>query len=125
MVTVPNKNLVNAELDNLGARPVRRVKINVGLTYSTSVDQIKKIVTDIQKLIDNHKQTNQDGKVRFLNFGDSSLDLMVLYFVNSPEWDDLVDTQQEINFKIIEIVKKHESDFAYPTTSVFLENQNN
>ena len=77
------------------------------------------------KLIDNHKQTNQDGKVRFLNFGDSSLDLMVLYFVNSPEWDDLVDTQQEINFKIIEIVKKHESDFAYPTTSVFLENQNN
>ena len=50
---------------------------------------------------------------------------MVLYFVNSPEWDDLVDTQQEINFKIIEIVKKHESDFAYPTTSVFLENQNN
>ena len=50
---------------------------------------------------------------------------MVLYFVNSPEWDDLVDTQQEINFKIIEIVKKHESDFAYPTTSIFLENQNN
>ena len=125
VVTVPNKNLVNAELDNLGARPVRRVKINIGLTYSTSVDQIKKIVTDIQKLIDDHKQTNQDGKVRFLNFGDSSLDLMVLYFVNSPKWDDLVDTQQEINFKIIEIVKKHESDFAYPTTSVFLENQNN
>ena len=30
-----------------------------------------------------------------------------------------------INFKIIEIVKKHGSDFAYPTTSVFLENQKN
>ena len=50
---------------------------------------------------------------------------MVLYFVNSPEWNNLVDTQQEINFKIIEIVKKHESDFAYPTTSIFLENQTN
>jgi Small-conductance mechanosensitive channel len=106
-------------------RPVRRVKINIGLTYSTSVDQIKNIVNDIQKLVDDHKQTNQDGKVRFLNFGDSSLDVMVLYFVRSNEWDNLVDTQQEINFKIIEIVKKHGSDFAYPTTSVFLENQNN
>jgi Small-conductance mechanosensitive channel len=125
VVTVPNKNLVNAELDNLGVRPVRRVKINIGLTYSTSVDQIKNIVNDIQKLVDDHKQTNQDGKVRFLNFGDSSLDVMVLYFVRSNEWDNLVDTQQEINFKIIEIVKKHGSDFAYPTTSVFLENQNN
>ena len=106
-------------------RPVRRVKINIGLTYSTSVDQIKNIVNDVQKLVDDHKQTNQDGKVRFLNFGDSSLDVMVLYFVRSNEWDNLVDTQQEINFKIIEIVKKHGSDFAYPTTSVFLENQNN
>ena len=125
VVTVPNKNLVNAELDNLGVRPVRRVKINIGLTYSTSVDQIKNIVNDIQKLVDDHKQTNQDGNVRFLNFGDSSLDVMVLYFVRSNEWDNLVDTQQEINFKIIEIVKKHGSDFAYPTTSVFLENQNN
>ena len=86
---------------------------------------IKNIVNDIQKLVDDHKQTNQDGKVRFLNFGDSSLDVMVLYFVRSNEWDNLVDTQQEINFKIIEIVKKHGSDFAYPTTSVFLENQNN
>ena len=50
---------------------------------------------------------------------------MVLYFVRVIIWDNLVDTQQEINFKIIEIVKKHGSDFAYPTTSVFLENQNN
>ena len=124
IVTVPNKNLVNAELDNLGVRPVRRVKINIGLTYSSSVDQIKNIVNDIQKLIDDHKQTNQDGKVRFLNFGDSSLDVMVLYYVNSPDWNVLVDTQQEINFKIIEIVKKNKSDFAYPTTSVFIENQN-
>ena len=49
---------------------------------------------------------------------------MVLYYVNSPNWDALVDTQQEINFKIIEIVKKHNSDFAFPTSSVFLENQN-
>ena len=124
VVTVPNKNLVIAELDNLGVRPVRRVKINIGLTYSTTVDQIKEIVNDIQKLIDDHEQTNQDGKVRFLNFGASSLDVMVLYYVNSPDWDVLVDTQQEINFKIIEIVKKHGSDFAFPTTSVYLENQN-
>ena len=123
IVTVPNKNLVNAELDNLGLRPVRRVKTNIGLIYSTPIEQIKNIVNDIQELIDDHKQTTQDGKVRFLNFGDSSLDVMVLYFVNSPDWNILVDTQQEINFKIIEIVKKHQSDFAYPTTSVFLENQ--
>ena len=124
LVTVPNKNLVIAELDNLSLKPVRKVKIDIGLTYDTSVDQIKEIVNDIQKIIDEHPKTNQDGKVRFLNFGASSLDIMVLYFVNGIDWGILVDTQQEINYKIIEIVKKHGSDFAFPTTSVFLENQN-
>ncbi len=124
LVTVPNKNLVIAELDNLSLKPVRKVKIDIGLTYDTSVDQIKEIVSEIQKIINEHPKTNQDGKVRFLNFGASSLDIMVLYFVNGIDWGILIDTQQEINFKIIEIVKKHGSDFAFPTTSVFLENQN-
>ena len=123
LVTIPNKNLVNAELDNLGLRPVRRIKFNIGLLYSTSVDQIKSIVDDIQKLLDEHPDTNQEGKVRFLEFGDSSLNIMVLYFTNGPDWEVMINTQQEINFKIIEIVKKHGSDFAFPTRSLYLENQ--
>ena len=121
IVTVPNKNLVNAELDNLGVRPVRRVKFNIGLTYATSVEQIKGIVHDIQQLIDEHPQTNQDGRVRFQEFGASSLDILVMFYVDSPSWETLIDVKQEINYSIIEIVKKHKSDFAFPSTSVYLE----
>jgi MscS family membrane protein len=122
LVTIPNKNLINSELDNLSLKPVRKVKIDIGLTYNTTVDQIKNIVKDIQDLVDDHPNTNEDGLVRFMNFGASSLDIMVVYFTNSPDWKLLVDTRQEINFKIIEIVKKHGSDFAFPSTSLYFEN---
>ena len=121
VVTVPNKNIISTELDNLGARPVRRVKFNIGLTYDTSVENIKNIVDDIQKLIDEHPMTNQDGKVRFLNFGASSLDIMVLYYVDSPDWEVLIDAKQKINFDIIEIVNKYKCEFAFPSTSVYIE----
>ena len=124
IVTVPNKNIINTELDNLGVRPVRRVKFNIGLTYDTTIEQIKNIVNDIQKLVDDHPMTNEDGRVRFLNFGGSSLDIMVLYYVNSPEWEDLIDAQQKINYSIIEIVDKHKSEFAFPSTSVYIEKNN-
>ena len=124
IVTVPNKNIINTELDNLGVRPVRRVKFNIGLTYDTTIEQIKNIVNDIQKLVDDHPMTNEDGRVRFLSFGGSSLDIMVLYYVNSPEWEDLIDTQQKINYSIIEIVNKHNSEFAFPSTSVYIEKNN-
>ena len=121
VVTVPNKNIISTELDNLGARPVRRVKFNIGLTYDTSVDNIKSIVKDIQSLIDDHPMTNQEGRVRFLNFGASSLDIMVLYYVNSPDWEVLIDAQQKINYDIIDIVNKYKCEFAFPSTSVYIE----
>ena len=124
VVTVPNKKMIDAELDNLGLRPVRRVKFNIGLTYDTSTEQIKNIVSDIQEMINSHEKTNEEGKVRFQEFGASSLDIMVLYYVNSPKWEDLIDVKEDVNYKIMDIVKKHNSDFAFPSTSVYLHQNN-
>ena len=124
VVTVPNKKMIDAELDNLGLRPVRRVKFHIGLTYDTSTEQIKNIVSDIQEMINSHEKTNEEGKVRFQEFGASSLDIMVLYYVNSPKWEDLIDVKEDINYKIMDIVKKHNSDFAFPSTSVYLQQNN-
>ena len=120
LVTLPNKKMIDAELDNLGMRPVRRVKFNIGLTYETAPEQIKAIVTDIQEMINLHEKTNQDGRVRFQEFGSSSLDIMVMYFVDSPNWEDLINVKEDVNYKIMEIVKKHNSDFAFPSTTVYL-----
>jgi MscS family membrane protein len=124
VVTVPNKKMIDAELDNLGLRPVRRVKFHIGLTYDTSTEQIKNIVSDIQEMINNHEKTNEEGKVKFQEFGASSLDIMVLYYVNSPKWEDLIDVKEDVNYKIMDIVKKHNSDFAFPSTSVYLHQNN-
>jgi len=121
LVTVPNKKMIDAELDNLGLRPIRRVKFNIGLTYETAPEQIKAIVTDIQEMINLHEKTNQDGRVRFQEFGSSSLDIMVMYFVASPKWEDLINVKEDVNYKIMEIVKKHNSDFAFPSTTVYLQ----
>ena len=114
--------MVNAELDNLGMRPIRRVKFNIGLVYGTKVDQMKAIVNDLESMINAHPNTTADeARVRFEAFGSSSLDLMVLYYVDSPDWELLINTRQDINYRIIEIVHQHNSDFAFPTTSVHIE----
>ena len=121
LVTLPNKKMIDAELDNLGMRPVRRVKFNIGLTYETTAAQMKEIVSDLQIMVDEHPKTNQDGRIRFQEFGSSSLDILVMYFVDSPKWGDLIDVKEDINYKIMEIVKKHNSDFAFPSTTVYLQ----
>ena len=121
IVTLPNKKMIDAELDNLGLRSVRRVKFYIGLTYDTSSEKIKNIISEIQKIIDEHPKTNQEGVVKFQEFGSSSLDILILYYVDSPLWEDQLEVKEDINFKIMDVVKKNKSDFAFPSTTVYLQ----
>ena len=122
-LTLPNKTLIGDKLDNLSLRTFRRAKFNVGVTYDTTIEQVKAIVSDIQKFIDEHPRTNQDGLVKFTDFGSSSLDIMVLFYVDTMEWPVYLEVKEEINYKIIEIVKKHGSSFAFPSTTVYLQKE--
>ena len=86
------------------------------------VDTTIKPYEEINK--ETNEKTNEEGKVRFQEFGASSLDILILYYVNSPKWEDLIDVKEDINYKIMDIVKKHNSDFAFPSTSVYLHQNN-
>ena len=120
-VTVPNKKMIDAELDNLTMRTFRRVDFKIGVLYSTEAETIKNIVKDIQDFIDQHPHTNQDGEVHFIEFGASSLDIMVLYYIDTMDWGVYLRIKEEINYKVMEIVKKNGSDFAFPTRTLHVD----
>ncbi|QCR24088.1 mechanosensitive ion channel family protein [Pontibacter sp. SGAir0037] len=119
-VTVPNKNMIDKPLNNLSLRTFRRVSFDINLTYSTTSAQIKAITAELQQFIDEHPRTNQDGRIRFHSLGNSSKDVMVLYFVDTMDWNEFVDIREEIAYKIVDIVEKHGADFAFPSTTVYL-----
>lgn len=121
-VTVPNKKLTESNLDNLTLRSQRRARFYVGLTYQTHPDQVRAIVQDIRTLLDEHPQTSMDGVAHFYEFGESSLSIMVQYFVNSMDWNVYMLVREEINFQIMDIVHRHGCQFAFPTRSIYLEN---
>ncbi|GAA4308090.1 mechanosensitive ion channel family protein [Nibribacter koreensis] len=122
-VTLPNKHMIDKPLDNLTLRTFRRVKFDITLTYSTTSQQIKSIVQDIQYFIDHYPRTNQDGRVRFMNLGPHSKDVMVLYFIDTIDWDEYVNIKEEINYKIVEIVEQHGAQFAFPTQTVYMKQE--
>ncbi|GGK74341.1 mechanosensitive ion channel family protein [Rufibacter glacialis] len=122
-VTLPNKSMIDKPLDNLTLRTFRRVKFDIFLTHSTTAEQLQAIVTDIQALIDGYPRTNQDGRIRFINIGPYSKDIMVLYFIDSVDYDIYIDVKEEINYQIVEIVKKHGAAFAFPTQTVYLKRE--
>jgi MscS family membrane protein len=118
LVTMPNKKMIDTPLENMTVRNYRRIKFNIGLTYNTPVEDIRAIADKITTYINSHPQTNDDAIVTFENFGSSSLDLQVLYYIQMMDYNPYLKVKEEINFKIIEIVQQSPGDFAFPTQTV-------
>ncbi|MBC7922828.1 MAG: mechanosensitive ion channel family protein [Ferruginibacter sp.] len=118
-LTVPNKMLIDQALDNLTQRRLRRARFTIGLTLDTPAETLKAVAADIRAALDEHPGTRTEpGVVRFDEFGTSSLNLLVLFFVETADWGEYMAVKEEINYRIIEIVHHHRAAFAFPTTTL-------
>ncbi|MES2559313.1 MAG: mechanosensitive ion channel family protein [Bacteroidota bacterium] len=121
LLTVPNKKLIDTALNNITESASRRVRFTLGLTYASKSEQILSIIDDIKKEIDKHPLTGDDYTVRFTEFSQSSLDILVVYFVLSNEYDIMIAVKEELNVKMMNIIEQHGCDFAYPTQTVYVK----
>ncbi len=120
-VTVPNKKMVDSELDNLSMRMQRVVKFNMALSYGTKTAQVKNIITDIQIYLENNPViVKNETLIKLFNFSESGINIMISYTVDTMEYKFLLNIREEINFKIMEIVEKYESGFAHTTIDMLL-----
>ena len=122
-VTLPNRKIIDSTLDNLTLRTLRRVRFFVGVEYGTTSTQIQAIVNDIQNYLNENNMTTEDGLSGFYEFGPSSMDILVQYYIHRLAWADFVKIKEEINFEIMKIVEKHGADFAFPTQTIHLKKE--
>ena len=121
LVTVPNKKMVDSTLNNISLSEERRVKFKLNLTYKSKSDAILNIISQIKEVIKNHDKTSDEITVNFTDFDASSLSLLIIYFVQTNRYEDLVEVKEDINIAIIKIVEENNCEFAYPTQTVYLE----
>lgn len=121
LVIIPNKKMVDSPLENLSLRNLRRMKFNIGLRYDTSAEVMRKISEEVQKVVNDHPATSDDTLVTFDSFGDSSLNIQVLYFIEIVDYNEYMRIRQDLNYKIMAIVAENGADFAFPSRTVFHE----
>ncbi len=115
MVVIPNRGMIDGVLENLSMRTDRRHKFNIGLVYETSNDSLKRIIDKIRQALEQHPEVQEGYTVALDNFGDSSLDIKIIYLSRELDYQKDLQIRQDINFRIIEIVEEEGSGFAYPT----------
>jgi len=118
-LVVSNKELTSVRVQNFKRMKDRRVVFNFGVVYQTPTDKVKRIPEAVKEIIDGVKMTRFD-RAHFNAFGDSALMFEVVYYVDSAEYMDYANANQEIHLKLKEAFEKEKIEFAYPTQTIFL-----
>lgn len=125
-VYVPNAKLSDNAATNFSRMSHRRIYWKIGLLYDTSKDQLKNIRQDIEDYIMGSDEFAHPPEVatfvRIDSFNDSSIDIMLYCFTKTTVWGEWLEIKERLALKIKEIVEHHESGFAYPSQSIYIEN---
>jgi MscS family membrane protein len=130
----------------------RRIKMIIGVTYDSNTHDLKNALVDITNMLKEHKDIVTPQKVDYKelskkykkekNFvsiddkygikstllvnldklSDSSVDILIYAFSKTTAWQGWLDVKQDVVFKVWDILKKHNLNFAYPSQSVYIEN---
>ena len=118
---VPNSLFSSISVENPGRMTHRRISTEIALRYEDA-QKVAAIVDDIRQMLRSNSaiDTTQDLLVYFNAFASSSLNVMVYCFTKTTKWGQWLQVQQDVYLQIIEIVKKHDADFAYPSQTVYV-----
>ncbi|NNE26647.1 MAG: mechanosensitive ion channel [Saprospiraceae bacterium] len=119
---VPNAILADSIIDNLGLRVFRRFKMELGLTYDTTADTIDVFAEGIREIIKLHPSTKKDDfEVHLNNFGDSSINILVILFFNVDSWSNELAARHSLLNSILKLAEQTGVRFAFPTQTLHIE----
>ena len=119
LVTIPNAEFSQMNLENFAVRDVRLLRTTLQLRLGTTMDQLRYLLAELRKLLLGHPMvTETPARVRFVDFGDYSLDVEIFAYLRCKDQDTYLAIREDILFRIADTVRQSGSDLAYPTRTV-------
>ncbi len=117
-----NSTVSSATINNATLRNKRLYRFTLGVTYDTTRPQLEKLMADLQAMLDNSPYTNKGTNiVRLTSFGDSSINILVSAYLLTNAYAEFLQMQNDLNLNIMDIMQADGVDFAFPSTSVYIE----
>ena len=119
-VAIPNKIMGNAVITNITRRPSIRTEMNLGLTYDTPPEKVKRATVILEEVFKTHPQTDE-LVVSFNKFADSALNIFLVHVWNGTDPKAHFAALQEFNLKVKERFDAERIEFAFPTQTVYVK----
>jgi MscS family membrane protein len=123
LVTMPNKMVADAAINNITMRPTIRQLITLSLTYGTSHERMQEAVAVLREIFQKHPQTH-DAWIYWKDYGPHSLDIFIVYWCKSTVFKEFLQAMEEINLEIKRRFDAAGLDFAFPTQTIHIRQEN-
>jgi MscS family membrane protein len=121
VITIPNAEFSNLQLENFALRDSMRLHATIGVRYETTPDQLRYILVEIRKLLYAHERVTPDpARIRFMGFGAYSLDMELFAYVNTSDWNEFLGIREDIYLRIMDIIEASGTGFAFPSQTLYL-----
>lgn len=121
VVSVPNAEFANMQLENFAKRDRILLRTTLGLRYETTPEQLRFVLAELRRLLIGHPRVDRDpARVRFVGFGAYSVDLEVYAYVLTPDWNEFLGIQEDLFLRMMKIVSESGTQFAFPSQVNYL-----
>ena len=148
LIAIPNATLANSDVQNWSRRIIgRRIKMTLGVKYDSKAKHLSAAVEEIRQMLKEHKgiasertsyeyrsrkspklvsKEDELGVKRTLlvyldEFSDSSINILVYCFSKTTDWNEWLETKEDVMYKIMDILEKNSLEFAFPSISLYHE----
>lgn len=117
LITIPNKLVWGSSIVNMTRMPTRRASVDVGISYSSDLEQAIKIAIDLMK---SHPLVLQDPEpaVVATELGNSSVNLQLRAWAKTG---DLMTVKNNITAGIFEAYKKEGIEIPFPQMDIHIK----
>ncbi len=149
MISIPNGVLANGDVKNWNRRAIgRRIKMKLGIKYNSKTQDINNAVNAIREMLKEHKDiatvntsytarltkntklvSEEDalGVKRTLlvyldEFSESHISILVYCFTKTTDWNEWLAVKENVMYKVMKILEENSLEFAFPSLSVYQEN---
>jgi MscS family membrane protein len=120
LISIPNAKFANMDLVNWTKCDRMLIKTTIGLRYETSSDQLRLILVKVREMLHAHPEIDESPlRVRFAGYGESSLNIDIMVYALTRDWNDFFAIREDVFLRIKEIVSNSGTDFALPSQTLY------
>ena len=123
LVTIPNGYLASERIENYAERDRFLFRHTIGVTYDTEARMMQKVLEEMRQILaENDNVIEDEARVRFIGFGDSSLNIEVYAYFRTRTFSESLAMQEDLLLSFMDKLDSLGVNIAFPTRTVIMEN---